>query len=177
MNNIDLGNTSGYYFFEETIRTVQDLVDRLNNIDDSKDFSLTHRRDEYYLLGYKLNNLYFPLVGFDRDNREWDIRSDLSSLGYYSQKKIVDFLTCPNWKVGFPERKYNIIIGMDSNGIKSVYKKLNKGRYLIDALANRADFNIEPYLFTESEIEDLKSTLPENMQKIVDLGKVEVKDD
>lgn len=35
----------------------------------------------------------------------------------------------------------------------------------------------DQYQFTESEIEDLKATLPENMAKIVDLGKVEVNDE
>lgn len=175
MNNIDLGNTSGYYFFEEKIKTVQDLVDRLNNIDDSKDFSLTHRRDEYYLLGYKLNNLYFPLVGFDRDNREWDIRSDLSGLGYYSQKKIVDFLACPDWKEWLPERKYNIVIGNCTDGAKTYWKK-DRNDFITFTTHDDESKSID-FMFTKTEIKKLKSTLPTNMAKIVDLGKVEVKDD
>lgn len=36
------------------------------------------------------------------------------------------------------------------------------------------DFINDEFIFTESEVEDLKSELPENMAKIVDLGKVEV---
>lgn len=53
---------------------------------------------------------------------------------------------------------------------------MHDGTYIAD-LIEEDDLKTDRYRFTESEIKDLKATLPENMAKIVDLGKVEVKDD
>ncbi|CAI2677713.1 hypothetical protein AKUH3B102A_PHAGE100190 (plasmid) [Apilactobacillus kunkeei] len=39
------------------------------------------------------------------------------------------------------------------------------------------DFINDEFIFTESEVEDLKSKVSEQSAKIIDLGKVEVKDD
>lgn len=117
------------------------------------------------------------LVLISKDLPHWLLGKDMHLEDYGIQSSIVNFLANSSPTYWFPEKKYNIIIGMDSFGIKNIYKKSHKGKYLIDVLADKEDFNIEPYLFTESEIEDLKSNLPENMQKIVDLGKAEVEDD
>lgn len=58
----------------------------------------------------------------------------------------------------------------------TAYRKKSKGIEIWDS-AKENDLTLDEYIFTESEIEELKSTLPDNMAKIVDLGKVEVKDE
>lgn len=55
-------------------------------------------------------------------------------------------------------------------------QKKSKGIEIWDS-AKENDLTLDEYIFTESEIEQLKSRLPYNMAKIVDLGKVEVKDE
>lgn len=60
--------------------------------------------------------------------------------------------------------------------LKLLTEKKDKGIEVWDS-AKEGNLTSDKYIFTESEIEQLKSRLPDNMAKIVDLGKVEVKDD
>ena len=99
------------------------------------------------------------------------------------QKDIMDFIytTDSNHWFDEPEKKYNIVIAEDVNKNnvvhwKTAYQKKSKGVEINDAVDEK-DFINDDFIFTESEIEELKSNLPENMAKIVDLGKVEVKDE
>lgn len=97
----------------------------------------------------------------------------------HEQVEAVRFLAQKpkEWFKGI-EPKYFIIIGKDADddcGI-SFYKKCYENRYFI-AQGNIGDLRQKECEFTQEEIDDLKSHLPENMEKIVDLAKVEVKDE
>ena len=161
------------------MKTLQDLVDGLNDVFSTDDcFYLIYDADMKTIHLYRrLTDVYFELAEISKKYKSWLVGKDLYMQVGEVQKVIMNFLVKSNPDDWFAEKKYNIIIGKGSDGIKNIYKKSNEGRYLIDALADKADFNIEPYLFTENEIEELKSTLSEKLAKIVDLGKVEVKDE
>lgn len=94
----------------------------------------------------------------------------------------MDFIYTTNSNHWFdePEKKYNIVIGKDvgtyGDCVKTAYRKEDKGIEVWDS-AKEGNLTSDKYIFTESEIEDLKAPLPDNMAKIVDLGKVEVKDE
>lgn len=167
------------------MKTLNDLVDKLNNYVEVEDgelgkYHIEQGGDKRY---YLYEQYYAPddglLVVFAPDYPHWIINWDLGGVNHIDQEKIMDFIytTDSNHWFDEPEKKYNIIIGENERGkLKTAYHKLSNGTYIGDAV-EEDDLKTDRYIFTESEIEQLKSTLPENMAKIVDLGKVEVKDE
>ncbi|CAI2678890.1 hypothetical protein AKUH3B103M_PHAGE100200 (plasmid) [Apilactobacillus kunkeei] len=165
------------------MKTLNDLVDKLNNYVEDGELG------KYYIeqggdKRYYLYEQYFApddglLVVFAPDYPHWIIHCDFGMVNYADQEKIMDFIYNTDKEHWFdePEKKYNIIIGEGEQGkLKTAYKKFSNGTYIGDAV-EEDDLKKDRYIFTESEIEDLKATLPENMAKIVELGKVEVKDE
>lgn len=167
------------------MKTLNDFVRELN--DKLGDFGNFKLIDEEYLkvillecsFGYNTNEL----LVFNTKYHYWTLGKDIDISNIYVQKAIVDYVSTIDLEELFPKKKYNIIIGQDSkkpeycNNVVSAYRKNGLNDFFIndntcDSLL--ADYD---YQFTESEIEKLKATLPENMAKIVDLGTKEVKNE
>lgn len=79
-------------------------------------------------------------------------------------------------------KKYYIPIGMYDSTSTIIYYK-NHSDYSVRDFKLRVMINFDEKhlqdddIFNEQEIKELKATLPESMAKIIDLGKVEIKDD
>lgn len=162
------------------MKTINDLVDHLNATFDYADFSISaDNKQQFYYIFMTTITEYGELIEFNQQSKDWDIMPTLGKSNNEIQKEIMDFIytTDSNHWFDEPEKKYNIIIGEDMSGnFKTVYYKVGNGVDVTDA-AGEYELVSDQYQFTESEIEDLKATLPENMAKIIELGKVEVKDE
>lgn len=92
----------------------------------------------------------------------------------WQQDVIMRFIN-QNPEKWFAEPLFYIVLGRGTySGLFTAYKKIMFNQYEI---VDEADINGDDrcdYVFTQDEIDDLKSKLPENMAKIVDLGKTEV---
>lgn len=162
------------------MKTINDLVDRLNSYGAYGEYYIRKGKNDNYLLckRYMVGN-DATLLAFAKKQPYWDIYSGLGAMRNEVQKEIMDFIYTADKEHWFdePEKKYNIIIGEDIGQIwQSAYKKSRFGAKVSDNVYEE-DLILDDYQFTESEIEDLKATLPANMAKIVDLGKVEIKDE
>lgn len=112
------------------MKTINDLVDKLNNYVAYGEYRIAKGKNENYLLW------------FDE-----------------------------------PEKKYNIIIGEDvGTSWKAAYQKTSIG-IEVHCWNKENSLTSDSFIFTESEIEDLKSKVSEHSAKIIDIAKVEVKDD
>ncbi|WP_203621874.1 hypothetical protein [Apilactobacillus nanyangensis] len=155
------------------MKTVQDLVDRLNN-----DYDMVCKIEKTDH-GRYIEDDFSSYIHFE--NGQWDIRADFCILNHEAQKLVMDFVYTTNPNDWLLERKYYIAVGMYDSTSKLIYYKNGNGNELDFKLRTMMDFDEkhlqEDDIFTENEIEELKSTLSEQMAKIVDLGKVEVKDD
>lgn len=162
------------------MKTIKDLVDHLNATFDYADFSISaDNKQQFYYIFMTTITEYGELIEFNRQSKDWDIMPTLGTSNNEVQKMIIDFIYTTDKEHWFDEqeKKYNIIIGKDVGQIwKSAYKKSRFGAKVSDNVYEE-DLILDDYQFTESEIKELKSGLPENMAKIIDLGKVEVKDD
>ena len=153
------------------MKTINDLVDKLNDY-----YDMTCRVEK--VLGdYNLGDDLSTYICFD--NGDWDILSGFCMLHHEVQKEIMDFIytTDSNHWFDEPEKKYNIIIGEDMSGnFKTVYYKAGN---VVDVTDTAGEYELvsDQYQFTESEIEDLKTKVSERSAKIIDLGKVEIKDE
>ena len=152
------------------MRTLQDLVDNLNNYYDMS-CRVEKTEDDCYIEDDFSSYIHF-------ENGKWDILSDFCMLHHEVQKLIMDFVYTTNTDDWLLERKYYIAVGMyDSTSKLIYYKKDNTLDFTLRTMIDFDEKHLEDEdIFTENEIEELKSTLSENMAKIVDLGKVEVKD-
>ena len=94
---------------------------------------------------------------------------------------VFDFLFKIHTYKKAKDKRYNVIIGKGVNEVGTeiniAYKKWGGGTFTTNNDVCEDDLSTSPYQFSEDDIEDLKSTLSDNMIKIVDLGKVEVKDE
>lgn len=120
-----------------------------------------------------------PMVEFDKKHKTYSLLPAISNVKYEYQKLIVEYLANADKTDWFPEKKYYIAIGQFDEDSKALYYKKTDGTGF--SLLSKCDFNgknlHDNIIFTEKEIEELKATLSEKMAKIVDFGKVEVKDD
>ena len=162
------------------MKTINDLVDRLNSYVAYGEFYIRKGKNDNYLLCKRYTEGEdATLFDFAKRQPYWSIHSSLGAMNNRVQKEIMDFVYNTDKDHWFDEqeKKYNIIIGEnEQEKLKTAYHKLHNGTYVGDAV-EEDDLKTDRYIFTESEIEDLKATLPDNMAKIVDLGKVEVKDE
>ena len=95
------------------MKTVEDLVDRLNDINHLKPFSIERYYDKRYLvveysIGTKNTAVEFSLLNYR-------FHKDISYLDPIEQNIIVDYLANSSTNDWFEEKKYNIIIGQDNN--------------------------------------------------------------
>lgn len=163
------------------MKTLQDLVDSLNaNVNNIGKFYVSKDLEDDFYLFCERNRDKSRIICFDTESGEAYRESGFSILNWEAINLISEYVinhTPDNW---FTEKKYNIIIAKDIDSLFNrlcVYKKDSKGFIFTKDNATKIDLSFNDYQFTESEIEELKSTLPTNMAKIVELGKVEVKDD
>lgn len=156
------------------MKTVQDLVDNLNLNYDL--VCRVERTDN----GCYIEDDTSCFIHFE--DGHWEILNGFCMLHHEVQKYIMDFAYTTTPKDWFTEKKYNIIIGRDSkktmydNQVVTTYRKNGLNDFFVNDNTHNSQLSDYDYQFTESEIEELKSTLPTNMAKIVELGKVEVKD-
>lgn len=164
------------------IRRLQELTDYLNRKFRCMPptFSVLEQ-DEIRIVQY--DDLH--IISFSKDG--WHIEESFSILNSEIQKIIVNYANRTSVKDWFySEKKYNIIVGLSYGDDEvTAYHKTEKEVWLnefdevmcLDTFVSKNDLKRDEYMFTEQEITTLKLSLPENMQQIIDLGKVEVKDE
>ena len=162
------------------MKTIKDLVDHLNATFDYADFSISaDNKQQFYYIFMTTITEYGELIEFNQQSKDWDIMPTLGTSNNEIQKEIMDFVYSTDKDHWFDEtgRKYNIIIGENAWGmLNAAYHKAGNGAY-VSNVVDEDDLTSDEFKFTESEIEDLKSKVSERSAKIIDLGKVEVKDD
>lgn len=164
------------------IRRLQELTDYLNR----KYFCIPplfsiSKYDEKNVIKYN----DFNIISFTKDG--WHIEEGLGTLNSEIQNIVVNYANRTSVEDWFySEKKYNIIVGLSYEDDEvTAYYKTEKEVWLnefdevmcLATFVSKNDLKRDEYMFTEQEITTLKLSLPENMQKIVDLGKVEVKND
>lgn len=150
------------------MKTVQDLVDNLNLNYDL--VCRVERTDN----GCYIENDTSCFIHFE--DGHWDIHDDFCMLHREVQKYIMDFAYTTNPNDWFGEKKYNVIVGKDTNApIYAAYKKIMANEYIVCSHVYKDELrNTDELQFTEKDIEELKDCLPDYLSKIIDLGKVEV---
>lgn len=164
------------------MKTLQDLVDGLNDVFSTDDcFYLKYDADmETVYLYRRLTDVYFELAEISKKYKSWLVGKDLYMQVGEVQKVIMNFLVKSNSDDWFVEKKkYNIIVGRsnDTRQYLTTYRRFGTEGFTLDNATDSSKLSSSNYQLTENEIEELKSTLPTNLAQIVDLGKVEVKDD
>ena len=159
---------------------VKGLVNELNGLFGYGDFYI-EKDDEMdsYTLYMKALGTVGGLIELSKEYKSWIALPSFGLASADVQKNIMDFIysTDSNHWFDEPEKKYNIIIGEDvGTKWKSAYRKLADDIGVMDTVKPEA-LTLAKYIFTESEIEDLKSKVSEHSAKIIELGKVEVKGD
>lgn len=154
------------------MKKLEELVDELNeNVIgyDSSPYYVNDDQNGLMLMYYSQTLIMFMSNG-------WRIKSGMSTISDEKQKMIMEFAMSTTSEDWFPEKKYYIAIGQYDYYSKLIYYKKNHNSGF--SLCAKIDFNEEHLkdneIFTEKQIEELKDTLPENMQEIVEMGKVEV---
>lgn len=166
------------------MKVINDLVKKLNQYGAYGEYYVRKGKAEEYLLCKRYTEGEdATLFEFAKKQPYWSIHPSLGVMHNQVQEDIMDFVYSTDKEHWFdePEKKYNIIVGRDLEPFaiqewKAAYMKTAHGVKVWHASPEK-DFINDEFIFTESEVEDLKSELPENMAKIVDLGKVEVKDE
>lgn len=164
------------------MKTVQDLIDMLNvTIEDEGVYYLTEKHKGIFAVDYKLMSESWSIAIFDKPNKTILLTTNKNIMNWKEMYWISKYALEHPYEDWFAEKKYNIIIGEDVNSNNVVhrntcYEKTPKGVDVNDSVREEY-LTLDRYIFTESEIEDLKSKVSEQSAKIIDLGKVEVKDD
>ena len=161
------------------MKTVQDLIDMLNvTIEDEGVYYLTEKHKGIFAVDYKLMSESWSIAIFDKPNKTILLTTNKNIMNWKEMYWISKYALEHPYEDWFAEKKYNIIIGGSVlTTCATAYCKNGQGKVMLDTFTSPSELKLDDYQFTESEIEELKSTLPTNMAKIVDLGKVEVEDD
>lgn len=164
------------------IRRLQELTDYLNR----KYFCMPPtfsvlEQDEIRIVQH--DDLH--VISFSKDG--WHIEESFGILNSEIQQIIVDYANRTSVKDWFCSvKKYNIVVGLSYGDDEvTAYHKTEKEVWYnefdevmcLSTFVSKNDLKRDEYMFTEQEITTLKLSLPENMAKIVDLGRVEVKDE
>lgn len=73
------------------------------------------------------------------------------------------------------KRKYNVVIGKDTDtNFVTAYKKVSPGEYIVDSETDRNSLTEEEYLFTQSELNNLRYRLSGKFINIINQGVKEV---
>lgn len=169
------------------MRTLKDLVEELNAQYVSEDtygvFRIGKSEDTHY---FSFNEVDFAIL--DEKTKKYYITSGFGRVDSKLQKIIIDYLGNADPSDWFEEKKYNIEVAQDldhnGNVLNHILFSKDEGKddYRYKLLfapreSYRSALQDNQCQFTEEEIEKIKKTLPANMAKIVEMGKVEVKDD
>ena len=156
------------------MKTVQNLVDRLNEIYATQGKYFIEYESCTGTLGLYLirNGIRHSLAMLKPRYRTWSLWPDIGFQGIEAQHAIIDYLTNSNPEDWFGEKHYNIIL-QNLDGEKMVINKYDRHNPLAIECSTGIDddeLNLDAYIFTKQEIDELKSMLSNNMAKIVDLG-------
>lgn len=112
------------------MKTINDLVDRLNSYGAYGEYYIRKGKAEEYLLCKRYMYGIDPtLLAFAKKQPYWDIYSSLGAMNNRVQRTIMDFIYTTNSNHWFdePEKKYNIVIGKDvgtyGDCVKTAYRK------------------------------------------------------
>ena len=152
------------------MKTVQDLVDKLNE---------NHEAERYFLENNPLSkSLWFndsEIAAFFKDG-DFNFYEPINLILSAERKLIVKFLANVKKEYWFVERKYNVVL--DSGYGKVAVMKKEYGvipvNDLISAKDKEATLRLKEYIFTESELENIKSNMSDNIKEIIDEGKVKI---
>ena len=132
-----------------------------------------------YTLYMKTHGNTYGLIKLSKEYKSWIALPAFGLVSADLQKDIMDFVytTDSNHWFDEPEKKYNIIVGEDTNApIYAAYKKIMANEYIVCSHVYKDELrNTDELQFTEKDIEELKDCLPDYLSKIIDLGRVEVK--
>lgn len=161
------------------MKTLNDLVNELNRLFGYGDFYID-KDDEMdsYTLYMKALGTVGGLIELSKEYKSWIALPTFGLVSADVQKNIMDFIYTTDkdhWFDEPSEKKYNIIIGEDvGKKYKSAYRKSSDGIGVLDTVKPKA-LTLSRYIFTESEVEDLKTKVSERSAKVIDIAKVEVK--
>ena len=163
------------------IKTLQDLVDKLNeNYPEQGKYIISHENNTgVFIIGCIRNDIRHDLVAMSSSDHEWSLWASIAYQVSEAQHAIIDYLANSNPEDWFAEKKYNIVLN-NLEGEKIVINKYDRHSTLAIECSTGIDddeLKLDAYIFTEKEIEQLKLILPTSMAKIVELGKVEIKDE
>lgn len=158
---------------------LQGLVKKLNKLDKNIGLESISTGMIIYRKTKKFNiKISEVIVIFDFNCGIFHVNAEFSKLTSDVQKIIMTYLSTSHPYDWYAENKYNVVIGYRKVIASKLYVAWYKESDNFNTgWAHEKELNYDEYIFTESEIEELKSTLPESMKEIVELGKVEVKGD
>lgn len=164
------------------MKTINDLVKRLNIFFGYGDFYIDKDDEmESYTLYMKFLGNTYGLIELSKKDKSWIAQPTFALASADVQKEIMDFIytTDSNHWFDGQEKKYNIIISKNpSLNVAVAYFKPNNDTSLkINESATQDDLKDGSYQFTDDEIEKFKKAGNSTFNQIVDLGKVEVKNE
>lgn len=162
------------------METIQDLVDFLNDKCPSEQFFYAHD-DLGITLYHKIEDDEAELITFyqDEDYPAWIIR-DMRKVSPRVQETIMDFAYNTDRNKWFRiENRFNIIMGYDVNHVTCVayYWEDIGDRETITPTSNvyMDELDKDAFLFTEDDIEYIKSDMVYPQTLMIDLGVMEGK--
>lgn len=161
------------------MKTIEDLVAKLNSQFTGLTYQIPFKLedDDGGLRCFILFNKE-PLVEFNKDFENYCVLPYFSNANYTTQKLIIEYLANTDVDDWFSAKKYNIVIGEgECVGTVAAYCAMDDDVYVVDNRTEPEQLKDGAYQFTEEEIDNFKIKLSNKFAEIVDLGKVEVKDD
>lgn len=168
------------------MKTLEDLVNKLNEIFNYGKFVIRRVDDMdnlYVSRAYPKGDdiFYKDLFEYDYKIKGWLLCPELAEFNGAVQKIVVDFLSefrKEGYEYLYQKKKYNIVIGEgECVGTVAAYCAMDDDVYVVDNRTEPEQLKDGAYQFTEEEIDNFKIKLSNKFAEIVDLGKVEVKDE
>lgn len=162
------------------MKTVQDLIDKLNETKEDEGFYyLSEKHKGMLTVDYRMGNESWSIAVFDKLNKVILLTTNKSLMNWEEMYWISKYALEHPYDDWFEEKKYNIIIGKDSHSpIYAAYKKPIDNEYIVSSHVFKDELrNDDELQFTEKDVEELKDCLPDYLSKIIDLGKTEVEDE
>lgn len=137
-------------------------------------FSMTEETGEFNI-SLETEDYISHFLSVDVMSKNWSIDTGFIDLGPSIQFEVIKFLSENDYRLNHKEPKYNVIVGIgEIDNDVAAYVKLDDGIYAVYDSVDEDDLNDDLYQLTESEIEELKSQLSDEMAQIVEIGKKEV---
>lgn len=156
---------------------LKELADNLNEKFGSAGkfyVSMTEETGEFNI-SLETKDYISHFLSVDMMSKGWNIDTGFVDLSQSIQFEIIKFLSENDYRLNHKEPKYNVIVGIgETDNDVAAYVKLDDGIYAVYDSVDEDDLNDDLYQLTESEIEELKSQLSDEMAQIVEIGKREV---